>query len=46
MKNLNPIEKRIFKGDQKVLIKNPSKLLRLYFNNVVVQFDEEYIYEP
>ena len=45
MKNLNSIKKKISKEDRKVIVNDQSKLLAEFFNGVVIQFDEKYIYE-
>ena len=46
MKTLNTIEEKLTKEDLKILVKNPSELLAEFFNGVIIQFDEECIYEP
>ena len=45
MKNSNSISKKISKLDQKVSVNDPSILLAKFFNDVFIQFDEEFIYE-
>jgi len=42
MTNLNPIKKKLSKGDRKVFVQEPSKLLAEFFNGVVIELDEEY----
>ncbi len=45
MKNLNPIKKKIAKEDRKISFQDPSKLLAEFFNGVVIDLDEEYVYD-
>ena len=46
MKNINPIEKKISKEKRIISLKDPSKLLADFFNGVVIEVEEEYVYEP
>ena len=39
--NLNPIKKKLAKEDRKVSVKDPSKLLAEFFNDVAIKLDEE-----
>ena len=45
MKNINSIKKKTSKEDLIVSVIDSSKLLAEFFNGVVIQLDEEYIYE-
>ncbi len=45
MTNFNPIHKKLSKKDKKVSFQEPSKLLAEFFNGVVVELDEEYVYD-
>ena len=45
MKNLNPIKKKLSEEDEKISVKDPSKLLAEFFNGVVIELDEEYKYD-
>jgi len=45
MKNINPIEKKISKEKRVISITEPTKLLADFFNGVVIEVEEEYIYE-
>ena len=45
MTNLNSIKKKISTENRKVSVKDPSKLLAEFFNGVVIQDDEECVYE-
>jgi len=45
MTNLNPIKKKLSKVDRKISIQDPSKFLADIFNGVVIELDEEYIYD-
>ena len=45
MTNLNPIKKKLAKKDSKVSVQEPSKLLAEFFNVVVINPDEEYVYD-
>ena len=45
MNNLNPIKKKLSKERRKVSIQDPSKLLAEFFSGVVINLDEEYIYD-
>ena len=45
MKNINPIKNKISKEDRKVSVNDSLKLLAEFFNGVVIQDDEEYLYE-
>ena len=45
MKNLNPIKKKLSKEDRKISVQDPSKLLAEFFNCVVIELDEEYVYD-
>jgi len=46
MKNINPIEKKISKEKRRISLLEPSRLLADFFNGVVIEFEEEYVYEP
>ena len=45
MKSLNPIKKKLSQEDRKISVKDPSKLLADFFNGVVIQLEEEYVYD-
>ena len=45
MKNLNPINKKLSKEDRKISVQEPSKLLAEFFNDVVIELNEEYAYD-
>ena len=45
MTNLNSIKKKLSRGDRKVSIQDPSKLLAEFFNGVVIEVDAEYEYD-
>ena len=45
MKNLNPIKKKLSKEDRKISVQEPSKLLAEFFNDVVIELNEEYAYD-
>ncbi len=45
MTNLNPIQKKLVKENRKVSVQDPSKILAEFFNGVVINLDEEYIYD-
>ena len=45
MKILKLIKNKISKEDRKVSVNDPSQLLAEFFIGVVIQDDEEYIYE-
>tara|TARA_Y100001978_G_C23457547_1_gene320728 strand:- start:206 stop:346 length:141 start_codon:yes stop_codon:yes gene_type:complete len=45
MKNINPIEKRISKENRKIPLKDSSRLLADFFNGIILEVEEEYIYE-
>ena len=45
MKNLNLIKKKPFKEDLKISVLDPSKLLAEFFNGVLNELDEEYVYD-
>ena len=45
MTNLNPIKKKLSKEDRKISIEDSSKLLAEFFNGVVINLDDEYIYD-
>tara|TARA_X000000950_G_scaffold166641_1_gene203506 strand:- start:382 stop:522 length:141 start_codon:yes stop_codon:yes gene_type:complete len=45
MKNLNLIKKKLPKEDRKISIQDPSKLLAEFYNNVVIELNEEYAYD-
>ena len=45
MKNLNPIKKKLPEEDRKISFRDPSKLLAEFFNGVVIELDEEYVYD-
>ena len=45
MTNLNSIKKKIFKEDRKVSIKSPSRQLADFFNGVIIELEEECIYD-
>ena len=45
MKKSNSISKKNPKLKQKVSVNDPSILLAKFFNGVVIQFDERFIYE-
>ena len=42
MKNLNQIKKKLSEEDSKISVKDPSKLLAEFFNDVVIKIDETY----
>ncbi len=46
MKNINPIEKEISKEKRIISLTDTSKLLADFFNGVVIEVEEEYVYEP
>ena len=45
MKNINPIEKRFYKGKRGISLIETSRLLADFFNGVVVEVEEEYVQE-
>ena len=45
MKNLNLIKKKLSEKDKKISVKDPSKLLAEYFNEVVIELDEGFAYD-
>ena len=45
MKNINPIEKKISKEKRIISLIEPTRLLADFFNGVVIEVEEEYIYE-
>ena len=45
MNNLNPTNKKLSKDDRKISIKDSSKLLAEFFKGVVIDLDEEYVYD-
>ena len=45
MTNLNLIKKKFAKADRKISIQHPSKLLAEFFNGVLNELDEEYVYD-
>ena len=45
MTNLNPIKKILSEKKRKVSVQNPSKLLAEFFNGVVIELNEEYVYD-
>ena len=45
MQNINPIEKSFFKEKRGISLIKTSKLLADFFNGVVVEVEEEYVYE-
>ena len=45
MTNLNPIKNKLSKVNRKVSVQDSSKLLAEFFNDVVINLDEEYIYD-
>ena len=46
MKNINPIEKKISKEKRIISLTDTTKLLADFFNGVVIEVEEEYVYEP
>ena len=46
MKDINLIEKNFSKEKKIISLTEQSKLLADFFNGVVIEFEEEYIYEP
>ena len=46
MKNINAIEKKISKEKRIISLIEPTKLLADFFNGVVIEVEEEYVYEP
>ena len=45
MQNINPIEKSFFKEKKRISLIETSRLLADFFNGVVVEVEEEYVYE-
>ena len=45
MTNLNPIKKKLAKENIKLSVQDPSKLLAEFFNGIVIELDEEYVYD-
>ena len=45
MKNINLIKKKMSKQDRKVSVRDSSRLLAEFFNGVVIELDENYIYD-
>ena len=45
MTNLNPIKKKTSKENRKVAQQDPSKILAEFFNGVLIELDEGYIYD-
>tara|TARA_Y100000589_G_C27133335_1_gene621504 strand:+ start:635 stop:775 length:141 start_codon:yes stop_codon:yes gene_type:complete len=45
MKTINPIEKNISKEKRKTSLIEPPKLLADFFNGMVIEIGEEYVYE-
>ena len=45
MRNLKKIKKRILKEKKKLLIYDSSKLLADFLNGVVIELEEEYLYD-
>ena len=46
MKSISPIEKNFSKEKRIISLTEPSKLLADFFNGVVIEVEEEYVYEP
>ncbi len=45
MKNINPIKKKFPNQKRIISLTDPSKLLADFFNGVVIEVEEEYVYE-
>ena len=45
MQNIKPIEKSFFKEKKGISLIENSRLLAIFFNGVVIEVKEEYIYE-
>ena len=45
MQNVNPIEKNFFKEKKGISLIETSRLLADFFNGVVIEVEEEYVYE-
>ena len=45
MKNINPVEKSFFKEKKRISLIKTSRLLADFFNGVVVEVEEEYVYD-
>ena len=45
MTNLNTIKKKFAKDNKKLTLQDSSKLLAEFFNGVVINLNEEYIYD-
>ena len=45
MKNSNPIKKKISKQDRKVSVQDSLRILAEFFNGVVIELDDNYIYD-
>ena len=45
MENINQIEKSFFKEKRGISLIETSRVLADFFNGVVIEFEEEYVYE-
>ena len=46
MPSISPIEKKILKEKKIISLIETSRLLADFFNGVVIEVEEEYVYEP
>ena len=45
MNNLNPIKKKLLKKENKVSVQDSLRILAEFFNGVVIELDDNYIYD-
>ena len=45
MKNLNLIKKKLSNESRKISVQDPSTLLAEFFNGVVIELNEEYVFD-
>ena len=46
MKSIKQLEKKISKENRRISLNEPSRILADFFNGIVIEIEEEYVYEP
>ena len=46
MKSIKQLEKKISKENRRISLNEPSRILADFFNGIIIEIEEEYVYEP
>ena len=46
MKSIKQLKKKISKENRRISLNEPSRILADFFNGIIIEIEEEYVYEP